>query len=134
MYKNNVVLKKKAKKRIRKRIQKKLKGTLERPRIYVNKSNRYIYLQVIDDTKAAVLATASTLMKEFKDKNCPRCQGQHSHKLKSNTGIRYDRCSSRALQGLKEQADAKRLDYANNESSISGILSDFFPAKLPFFR
>ncbi len=69
MYKNNVVLKKKAKKRIRKRIQKKLKGTLERPRIYVNKSNRYIYLQVIDDTKGAVLATASTLMKEFKDKN-----------------------------------------------------------------
>jgi len=69
VYKNNVVLKKKAKKRIRKRIQKKLKGTLERPRIYVNKSNRYIYLQVIDDTKGAVLATASTLMKEFKDKN-----------------------------------------------------------------
>lgn len=69
MYKNNVVLKKKAKKRIRKRIQKKLKGTLERPRIYVTKSNRYIYLQVIDDTKGAVLATASTLMKEFKDKN-----------------------------------------------------------------
>jgi len=69
VYKNKVELKKKAKDRIRKRIRKKLKGTLERPRIFVNKSNRYIYLQVIDDTNGAVLATASTLMKEFKENN-----------------------------------------------------------------
>lgn len=69
MYKNKVELKKKAKERIRKRIQKKIKGTSGRPRVYVFKSNRYLYTQAIDDENGKVLASASTLEKEFKEKN-----------------------------------------------------------------
>lgn len=69
MYRNKIELKKKAKERIRKRIQKKIKGTSERPRVYIFKSNRYIYTQVIDDENGRILTSASTIEKEFKEKN-----------------------------------------------------------------
>lgn len=69
MDKDTAELKKKSKVRIRKRIRKKIKGTLERPRMFVFKSNRYIYVQVIDDENRMILASASTLEKDFKEKN-----------------------------------------------------------------
>ena len=69
MYKNNVLLKKIAKDRIRKRIKKKIRGTSKNPRVFVFKSNRYVFVQVIDDENSRILASASTLEKEFKEKN-----------------------------------------------------------------
>ncbi len=54
--------------RLRKRIRERVKGTPERPRLHVFKSNAYIYTQVIDDRKGAVLLTASTLEKEVRAK------------------------------------------------------------------
>jgi len=69
MYKDKVKLKKRAKERIRKRISKKIRGTGERPRVFVFKSNRYVYAQVINDEEGAVLTSASTLEKDFREKN-----------------------------------------------------------------
>ncbi len=69
MYKNKVSLKKIAKKRKRKRIRKKIGGTQERPRVHVFKSNRYIYAQAVNDENGSVLASASSLEKEFREKN-----------------------------------------------------------------
>ena len=69
MYKNKVVLKTLAKERKRKRIRKKIGGTPERPRVYIFKSNRYIYTQAVDDENGSILASASTLEKEFREKN-----------------------------------------------------------------
>ncbi len=69
MYKSKVILKKISNQRVRKRIRKKISGTLERPRFFVKRSNRYIYVQVIDDENGVTLASASTLEKEFKEKN-----------------------------------------------------------------
>ena len=54
--------------RLRKRIRDKVKGTPERPRVHVFKSNTYLYTQVINDAEGAVLLAASTLEKGFKDK------------------------------------------------------------------
>ena len=54
--------------RLRKRIRERVQGTPERPRLHVFKSNAYIYTQVIDDRKGAVLLTASTLEKEVRAK------------------------------------------------------------------
>jgi large subunit ribosomal protein L18 len=54
--------------RLRRRIRERVKGTPERPRLHVFKSNAYIYTQVIDDRAGAVLLTASTLEKEFRAK------------------------------------------------------------------
>jgi large subunit ribosomal protein L18 len=69
MYKNKVEIKQKTKKRVRKRIRKKISGTAERPRVFVFKSNRYIYTQVINDEKSEVLISASTLEKDFREKH-----------------------------------------------------------------
>jgi len=46
--------------RIRKRIRKKIRGTAERPRLSVFRSNRYIYAQLIDDDAGRTLAQASS--------------------------------------------------------------------------
>ena len=68
MFKDKMTIKEFARKRIRQRIRKKIHGTLERPRVYVRKSNRYIYAQVIDDDNHSVLVSASTLEKELQAK------------------------------------------------------------------
>ncbi len=68
MYKDKVELKKKSRERIRKRIRKKVKGTSLCPRVFIFKSNRYLYTQAIDDEQSQVIVSASTLEKEFKEK------------------------------------------------------------------
>ena len=68
MFKDKVTVKEIARKRIRQRIKKKIHGTSERPRVYIRKSNRYIYAQVIDDDNHNVLVSASTLEKELQTK------------------------------------------------------------------
>ncbi|MBI5344428.1 MAG: 50S ribosomal protein L18 [Deltaproteobacteria bacterium] len=42
------------------RVRKAVKGTPERPRLNVYRSNQHIYAQVIDDTTATTLVAAST--------------------------------------------------------------------------
>jgi len=59
--------KKAVKAKIRKRIRAKIAGTAERPRVHVFKSNRYVYVQAIDDGQRTVLASACTLEKSFKE-------------------------------------------------------------------
>jgi len=68
VFKKKTLVKIEAKRRIRKRIRKKIQGTAERPRVFVFKSNRYIYSQAIDDDMGTVLAAASSLEKEFRAK------------------------------------------------------------------
>lgn len=43
------------------RIRKHLSGTPERPRLVVFRSNRHIYVQLIDDTRGHTLASSSTM-------------------------------------------------------------------------
>jgi large subunit ribosomal protein L18 len=67
--KNKFVAKRVRDDRLRKRIRDKVKGTPERPRVHVFKSNTYLYTQVINDADGKVLLTASTLEKEFKEQS-----------------------------------------------------------------
>jgi large subunit ribosomal protein L18 len=46
--------------KVRYRIRKKVQGTAERPRLSVFRSNKYIYCQLIDDSKGVSLTFAST--------------------------------------------------------------------------
>ena len=52
--------------RRRKRTKKKTKGSEERPRLVVFKSNRYIYVQAIDDVSGKTIVSASSLESEIK--------------------------------------------------------------------
>lgn len=99
---NKIVEKKKNRRiKIRKRIRKKISGTADRPRVLVLKSNRYIYLQAVDDSAGQVLAAASTLEKDFREKNSQTKNIEISGKLgeimaqrlkdKNKTTIVFDR-------------------------------------------
>ena len=48
-----------------KRIRKRSFGTPERPRMRVYRSNRHIYVQIIDDTRHATLVAMSSKAKDF---------------------------------------------------------------------
>jgi large subunit ribosomal protein L18 len=50
------------------RIRKKIRGVQERPRMSVFRSNKHIYVQIVDDTSGRVLACASSLSEEFRGK------------------------------------------------------------------
>jgi len=59
----------------RKSLRKSVRGTAERPRLSVYRSNENIYAQLIDDTKAVTLVSCSTLNRnvKFKIKNGRSC-------------------------------------------------------------
>lgn len=52
--------------RIRYNIRQRLSGTTAKPRLSVFRSNTDIYVQLIDDTKGATIASASTKDKDIK--------------------------------------------------------------------
>jgi large subunit ribosomal protein L18 len=53
---------------IRTRIRRTIKGTAERPRLSVYRSNKDIYVQIIDDLNGVTLAAASSSAKDFAGK------------------------------------------------------------------
>jgi large subunit ribosomal protein L18 len=52
--------------RSRHRIRKKIRGSVTRPRLAVFRSDRHIYVQVIDDEAGRTIAQASTLDEELR--------------------------------------------------------------------
>ncbi len=64
------ILKEKNRRRLKrhKGIRKKVFGDKEKPRLSVYRSSKNIYCQLIDDATGKTLASASTLIKDIKDK------------------------------------------------------------------
>lgn len=62
--------------RIKRSIRRKLRGTSERPRLSVYKSNKGIYAQIIDDSKGVTLAHASS--QELGDYSNPNVEVSNS--------------------------------------------------------
>jgi large subunit ribosomal protein L18 len=65
--------------RLRNRIRRTVRGTTERPRVFIFKSNRYIYTQAVNDETGTILASACTLEKDFREqhkntKNLSSCE------------------------------------------------------------
>jgi large subunit ribosomal protein L18 len=59
--------KREARKRRHQRLRNKVVGKPDRPRLSVDRSNKHIYAQVIDDFSEKTLASASTVDTEIKD-------------------------------------------------------------------
>lgn len=51
------------------RIRKKISGTALRPRLVVTRSTRHVFVQVVDDTRGATLASASTMEADIRKLN-----------------------------------------------------------------
>src|SRR3990167_9014666 len=81
------------------KIRSKMKGTPERPRLVVFRSNTAIYAQIIDDLKGVTLAAASTNSKDLKGnvkhtKDGAKAVGEHLAKLavkKNVKAVVFDR-------------------------------------------
>ena len=54
--------------RIKHRIRKKLSGTKDKPRFVVFRSNKQIYVQLVDDTQGKTIVSASSLEKQIAKK------------------------------------------------------------------
>nr|YP_009392737.1 ribosomal protein L18 [Bostrychia tenella]ARW61299.1 ribosomal protein L18 [Bostrychia tenella] len=99
------------------------KGTINRPRLYIFKSNKHIYAQVIDDYNNKVLTSSSTLSKEIKNKvktfaNCKNAKviGQNiAIKLKKLDikKVVFDRGYNIYHGQVKELANAARNEGIN---------------------
>jgi large subunit ribosomal protein L18 len=66
MYK--VMLRKTNREKRKLRVRKNILGTMEKPRLSVFRSNKYIYCQLIDDVTGKTLVAASSDIKELSDK------------------------------------------------------------------
>ncbi len=99
-------------------VRKKILGTRERPRLSVFRSNRHIYVQVIDDTTGVTLVSASTRAKgladqlsETSNKKAAEIVGQTIAKQAIGVGIKcvcFDRNRYKFHGRVKSLADAAR--------------------------
>ena len=97
------------------RVRKKVKGTTERPRLNVFRSNRRIYAQIIDDMTGVTIAAASTQVKGFDDKldksGAAKKVGETIGKLAITKGVEkvvFDRSGYQYHGRIKALADAAR--------------------------
>ena len=100
------------------RVRRKVSGTGERPRLAVFRSLRHIYAQVIDDTRGATLASASSLEAEVRDQLDGKAKSEVSRlvgalvaRRATETGIKQvvvDRGGFKYHGRVKALADAAR--------------------------
>lgn len=99
----------------RRRVRGKIKGTAQRPRVSVHRSNHYTYAQVIDD-QAAVTIAASSDRSVKERKNTTKTQRaleagrQLAEKLKAKRidQVKFDRGSYRFHGRVKAVAEGLR--------------------------
>ena len=103
------------------RVRRKISGTTECPRLCVYRSNKNIFVQVVDDTKATTIVSASTLDKEVKTKHSNKEAAKEVGTLiakraleKKIKSVVFDRGGYIYHGVVKELADAAReagLDF-----------------------
>ncbi|MBI3573554.1 50S ribosomal protein L18 [Candidatus Kaiserbacteria bacterium] len=100
------------------RIRARVKGTAERPRLAVFRSNKFVYAQVIDDDKGMTLASASS--RDVKGKTMTedaKIVGERIAKAAIGKGVKkvvFDRGGftfSARIRGLAEAARAGGLEF-----------------------
>jgi large subunit ribosomal protein L18 len=98
------------------RVRKKLKGTQQRPRLCIIKSNKHLSVQIIDDEQGKTLASAATFGKKVtelgkKNKETAKKLGQYVANLAKEKGIQkvvFDRGFSKYHGVIKAFADGAR--------------------------
>jgi large subunit ribosomal protein L18 len=87
----------------RKRIRAKIVGTAQRPRISVFKSNKYIYLQAIDDQNFKTLAAVDSRKKDYlKDFSTKLINSKINRVVFDRSGYKYHGRIKQIADGLRE--------------------------------
>ena len=63
------------------RVRRQVKGTAEKPRLTVFKSNKHIFAQLIDDDKGVTIASAGTVMKQLRDQKLGKKSKEAAHQI-----------------------------------------------------
>ena len=97
-------------------MRKKISGTSTKPRLYIFKSNKHIYAQVIDDFNNIIITSSSTISKNIKTfANCTTAQivGKNiasAIKQKGIDKVVFDRGNNIYHGKVKALADATRKE------------------------
>nr|YP_009295933.1 ribosomal protein L18 [Schimmelmannia schousboei]AOM64868.1 ribosomal protein L18 [Schimmelmannia schousboei] len=104
-------------------MKKKIQGTQSRPRLYIFKSNKHIYAQIIDDINHKILISCSTVSNDIKQsiKSSATCEaaqliGTNIAIKSKKSGISqlvFDRGSNKYHGRIKALADAARQEGIN---------------------
>ncbi|MEX1213099.1 MAG: 50S ribosomal protein L18 [Balneolaceae bacterium] len=110
--------KKERRNKIRRRVRSTIHGTSERPRLAIYKSNKHVYLQLIDDMKGETLVGISSRSKAYCEElegkggiDQARFLGQEVAKLAKDRGVEkavYDRSGYKYHGIVKTAAEAAR--------------------------
>jgi large subunit ribosomal protein L18 len=110
------IVKKGRKERMRMTLRKKIKGTADKPRMIIVKSNKYLYTQVVDDSHGKVLTAASTLEKDLKAK------------LKSVKGKEAAKLMGEVIAERLKEKNIKTIVFDRNTYSYAGRVKIFADA------
>nr|YP_009397900.1 ribosomal protein L18 [Sonderella linearis]ARW67086.1 ribosomal protein L18 [Sonderella linearis] len=101
----------------------KIKGKLNKPRLYIFKSNKHLYANIIDDHNQKVLTSTSSLSKYIKNETNQFANCQVAKLIGKNIGIKlkklginqiiFDRGKNIYHGQVKELAEATRNEGIN---------------------
>ena len=98
------------------RVRARLRGTAEKPRMCVVKTNQHIYVQLIDDVSGCTLAAAQTTGKNS-------VAGQSAHKSKETAKVIGEAIADKAnALGIKEAV------FDRGASKYHGVLAELADA------
>jgi len=111
---NKTAIKTEKRIRLHKKIRTRVEGTDARPRLAVFRSNKFMYAQLIDDTKAITLASASDISLSDKMPKIERAKkvgtmlAENAKKVKITTVV-FDRGGFSYAGRVQALADAARV-------------------------
>lgn len=100
------------------RVRRQVRGTAEKPRLSVFKSNKHIFVQLIDDDKGMTIASAGTVTKQLRDQKLGKRSKESARKVgtmiaeaakqKNIVNVVFDRGFNKYHGLLAEVANAAR--------------------------
>lgn len=98
------------------RVRKKLKGSAERPRLSIFKSNKHFYAQIIDDESSKTLVSYSTLAKDLK--------GTETAKLSKESA----KVIGEKLAAMAKEKNINQVIFDRGRFKYHGIIAQFADA------
>jgi large subunit ribosomal protein L18 len=102
--------KKERRNKIRRRIRSTIRGTAERPRLAIYKSNKHVHLQLIDDREGKTIVGASSNSESLKDD------------LKGKGGIEQAKIIGEELAKAAQDLGIKKVVYDRSGYKYHGIV------------